>query len=64
MVALPSHTLRLGELRKWSPIKEAVDCETNSPCYHLMKCLENITENMHTDVRVWRIKSFEKFLAR
>ena len=29
---------------------------TNSPCQHLIKCLENSMENMHTDVRVEKVK--------
>ena len=28
---------------------------TNSPCQRFRKCLENNMENMHTDVRVYRI---------
>ena len=30
--------------------------ETNSPCQHLRKCIENSMENMHTDVRLLRVK--------
>ena len=35
---------------------EAFDCETNSPCWHLRKCVKNSVENVHTDVRVSRVK--------
>ena len=31
-------------------LKEALDYRTNSPYQHLKKCIENSTENMHTDV--------------
>ena len=37
-------------------MKEALDCSTNSPFQHLRKCLENVKEDMHTDVRVERVK--------
>ena len=33
-------------------MKAALDCQTNSPCQPLWKCLEDIMENMHTYVRV------------
>ena len=33
-------------------MKKALDFLTNSPCQHLMKCLENSKEDMHTDVRM------------
>ena len=32
------------------------ECQTNSPCQHLRKCIENRMENMHTDVRVQRVR--------
>ena len=35
---------------------EALDCLSNSPCQHLGKCKENSMENIHTDVRVQRVK--------
>ena len=41
------NTLRPWESRKWSPIKEAVDCDSNSPCQRFEKCKENSLENMH-----------------
>ena len=47
-----NHTLRSWEWRKWSPTKEALDCETNSPCQNLRKCIKDSVENMHTDVRL------------
>ena len=43
--------------RKWSATQKALDCWSNSPCQHLRKCIENSLENMHTDVRVWRVNS-------
>ena len=35
-----------------SPIREALDHETNSPHQHLRECIGNSMENMHSDVRV------------
>ena len=37
-------------------MKKALDCSTNSPFQHLRKCLENVKEDMYTDVRVERVK--------
>ena len=42
--------------RKWSPTEEALNCWMNSPCQYLSKFLENSVENMHADVRVWRVR--------
>ena len=44
------YTLTPWESRKWSPIKEAVDCNSNSPCRHLEKCKENSVEKTHVNV--------------
>ena len=35
---------------------EALDYETNSPHQHLRECIGNSIENIHTDVRVERVK--------
>ena len=45
-------SLRSQELRKLSPTKEALDCQTNSPCPHLKKCMWNSMENMQIDGKV------------
>ena len=37
--------------------KEALYYWTNSPCQHPRKCIENSMENMHSDVRVYRVKA-------
>ena len=37
-------------------MKEVFDWQTNSPCQHLRRCIKNSMENMHTDVRVLRVK--------
>ena len=42
-------------------IKEMITREgtlwlANSPCQHLRKCIRNSVENMHIDVRMWRVK--------
>ena len=47
--------------RKWSPTKETLDCYTNSPCKYLKKWIENIIENMHTDVTVESVKQGNEF---
>ena len=31
--------------------------ESNSPCQLLGKCIENSMENMHGDIRLWRVNS-------
>ena len=51
-----SKMLRSWENRKWSPTKEAPDCYTNSPCWHIKKRIKNIMENIPTDVAVRRVK--------
>ena len=33
-------------------VEEALDCERNSPCQHLGKCIENSMENLYTDAGV------------
>ena len=48
--------LRSREYRKWSPTKEAPDCYTNSPFWHIKKRIKNIMENIPTDVVVRRVK--------
>ena len=52
MVSPLNQTWKSWEERRWSPTKTALDCETNSPCQPLWKCLEKSKENVHTDVRV------------
>ena len=37
-------------IRKWSPMKETLDCWTNSPSQPLRECTENRMENMHINV--------------
>ena len=37
-------------IRKWSPMKETLDCWTNSPSKPLRECIENRMEHMHIDV--------------
>ena len=37
---------------KLSPTRVAPDCQTNSPCQHLGKSMENGMENMHGVSRV------------
>ena len=59
-----NHILRSWEYRKWSTITEALDRQANSPCQHLWKCIENSMENVHTDVRVERVKtSFRRLFS-
>ena len=47
--------MKVMRIEKWPPAKEALDCETNSPCQNLVKCLENSMENRQTDNRVERV---------
>ena len=42
---------RLRELRKGSPTKEALNCETNSSCQPSRTCIENRIVNMHMLVK-------------
>ena len=42
---------RLRELRKGSPTKEALNCETNSSCQPSRTCIENRIVNMHMFVK-------------
>ena len=51
----PESHIRSREERKWSPNKEALDCETNSPCQHYRKGIQNSIENMYTNFRVGRV---------
>ena len=39
-------------MKEWSPIKESLDCQKNSPCQHLRKCIKNSMKTMHTNIRV------------
>ena len=39
-------------------MKEALDCLAPWLCEHLRKFIENCNENMHTDIGVYRVKSF------
>ena len=32
-------------------------CYTNSPCQPLWKCIENNIENMHSDVKAYRVNT-------
>ena len=62
-VLWPNQTSRSSEKRKWSLTMEALDCNTNSPCLHLRNCIENSMENMHAEVRVWRVYGPRKCCA-
>lgn len=37
-------------------MKEALDYETNSPCQQHRKCIKNRIENIHADVRVFKVR--------
>ena len=56
-MSVPNHTLKLVRIKEWSPTKEALDYETNSPHQHLRECVGNSMENMHTDARVERVNN-------
>ena len=36
-------------------LEKALACGENSPCQLIRKCIENSMENMHTDVKVYRV---------
>ena len=36
--------------------KESLDCQTNSPCQYIGKCIKNSIENIHSEARVYRVK--------
>ena len=59
-VSLLNQTLRSWGWGNYLQLKK-LDCKTNSPCQYHWKCLENSVENMHTDVRVYRVKSLLKW---
>ena len=44
--------LQSGVINFDGPIKEALDCATNSYCQLLGKCMENSREKIHIDVSV------------
>ena len=44
MVSPLNQTWKSCEERRWSPTKTALDCETNSPCQPLWKCLKKSKE--------------------
>ena len=37
-------------------VLEAFDWELCSPCQHLRKCMKNSMENMHSDIRMEKVK--------
>ena len=48
---------------KWSQMKEALDCLTDSPCQHLVKYMEKSMKNIHIDGEVYRVKQWPKHRA-
>ena len=42
------------KLEEMTPTIEVLDCQTNSPCQHLRKCIRNSLENMHADVMIYK----------
>ena len=40
------------KLEEMTPTIDVLDCQTNSPCQHLRKCIRNSLENMHADVMI------------
>ena len=43
---------KLDASRTCSPSKESLDCQTNSPCQYIGKCIKNSIENIHSEARV------------
>ena len=52
----PELNLKVMRTKEMITNQEALNCETNSPCQFPGKCVENSLENMHSDVRMWRVK--------
>ena len=48
----PEFHIKVTRIKEMITTKEALECETNSPCQHLKKCMMNSSENIHTDIRV------------
>ena len=48
----PELNLKVMRTKEMITNQEALNCETNSPCQFLGKCVENSLENMHSDVRM------------
>ena len=44
-------------------MKEAFDCQTNSPFQYLRKCIKSSMENMLTDVRVLRVNEYITYVS-
>ena len=44
--------MRIKEMIIMHAVEEALDCERNSLCQHLGKCIENSMENLYTDAGV------------
>ena len=44
-------------------MKEAFDCQTNSPRRYLWKCIKSSMENMHTDVRMLRVNKYITYVS-
>ena len=42
----PESHINIRRKRKWSPTKEGLDCNTNSPFHHLRTCIEDSMENI------------------
>ena len=52
----PKSHIKVMRIKEMITSIEALDFLSNSPCQHLRKCKENSMENIHTDVRVQRVK--------
>ena len=52
----PKSHIKVMKIKEMITSIEALDFLSNSPCQHLGKCKENSMENIHTDVRVQRVK--------
>ena len=48
----PESHSKVARIKEMILNKRSSWLSTDSPCQHLRKCIENIMENMHTDVRV------------
>ena len=56
-IITPESNIKVTRIKKMIINWRSIVCSTNSPCQLLGKCIENSMENMHGDIRLWRVKS-------
>ena len=56
-IITPESNIKVRRIKEMIINWRSIVCSTNSPCQLLGKCIENSMENMHGDIRLWRVKS-------